>query len=152
MLQTLASDHTGFSLRQKKLYAKVDELVPGQSALETMLPMLYSEGVRKNRLSLNRFVEVSSTTPAKIFGLYPEKGTIAVGSDADLMVFDPLKPVTIRQRDLHSRQDWEIFEGFQVVGWPVMTFSRGDLIVENGKVLAEPGRGRLIKRRHFSQP
>lgn len=151
VLQTLASDHTGFSMRQKKLYSKVDELVPGQSALETMLPMLYSEGVRKNRLSLNRFVDVTATTPAKIFGLYPEKGTIAVGSDADLMVFDPLKPVTIRQRDLHSRQDWEIFEGFQVVGWPVMTFSRGDLIVENGKVLAEPGRGRLLKRRHFTQ-
>ena len=112
--------------------------------------MLYSEGVRKGRLSLNRFVEVSATKPAQLFGLYPQKGTIAVGSDADITVFDPEKPVTIRQSDMHSNQDWELHEGFEVTDWPAMTISRGDIIVENGKVNAEPGRGKLVKRRTYT--
>ena len=152
VLQTLATDHTSFSMAQKKVNKKVEDLVPGMSALETMLPMLYSEGILKNRLKLNRFVDVTATAPAKLFGLYPQKGTIAVGSDADILVFDPKKPVTIRQKDLHSRQDWELFEGFKVTGWPVMTLSRGEVIVENGKFLGEPDRGRLIKRRTFTTP
>ena len=83
-------------------------------------------------------------------GMYPQKGTIAVGSDADIMVFDTEKPVTIRQSDMHSNQDWELHEGFEVTGWPTMTVSRGDVIVENGKVLAEPGRGKLVKRRTYT--
>ena len=128
----------------------MDELLPGMSNLETVLPMLYSEGVRKGRLSLNRFVEVSATKPAQLFGLYPQKGTIAVGSDADITVFDPQKPVTIRQSDMHSNQDWELHEGFEVTGWPAMTISRGDIIVENSKVNAEPGRGKLVKRRTYT--
>ena len=150
VLQTLATDHVGWNMKQKKTGTTVDELLPGMSNLETVLPMLYSEGVRKDRLSLNRFVEVSATNPAKLFGMYPRKGTIAVGSDADIAVFDPEKPVTIRQRDMHSKQDWELHEGFKVTGWPVMTISRGDIIVENGRVHAEPGRGKLIKRRTYT--
>ena len=150
VLQTLATDHVGWNMKQKKAGTTVDELLPGMSNLETVLPMLYSEGVRKGRLSLNRFVEVSATNPAKLFGMYPRKGTIAIGSDADIAVFDPDKPVTIRQRDMHSKQDWELHEGFAVTGWPVMTISRGDIIVENGKVNAEPGRGKLIKRRTYT--
>ncbi len=150
VLQTLATDHTSFSMAQKKKHKKVEDLVPGMSALETMLPMLYSEGVLKNRLKLNRFVDVTATAPAKLFGLYPQKGTIAVGSDADILVFDPKKPVTIRQQDLHSRQDWELFEGFKVTGWPAMTISRGEIIVENGKFLGQAGRGKLIKRKTFT--
>ncbi len=150
VLQTVATDHVGWNMKQKKTGATVDELLPGMSNLETVLPMLYSEGVRAGRLSLNRFVEVSSTNPAKLFGMYPQKGTIAVGSDADIAVFDPEKPVVIRQRDMHSRQDWELHEGFEVTGWPVMTLSRGEIIVDDGKVLAEPGRGRLVKRRTYT--
>jgi dihydropyrimidinase len=115
-----------------------------------MVPMLFSEGVRKGRLSLQRFVAVTATNPAKIFGLYPQKGTIAVGSDADIVVFDPEKKVTIRHKDMHSKQDWELHEGFQVTGWPLMTLSRGEVVMENGKVLARPGRGRLLKRKKFA--
>jgi len=151
VLQTVATDHVGWSMAQKKRYETVDELVPGMSALETLLPMLYSEGVRKNRISANRFVEISATNPAKLFGLYPQKGTIAVGSDADIMVLDPDLEKTIQQTDMHSNQDWEIFEGFKVTGWPVMTLSRGEVIVDNGKVLAKAGRGKLIKRKKFTQ-
>jgi dihydropyrimidinase len=120
------------------------------SNLETILPMLYSEGVGKGRLSLNRFVEVISTNPAKLFGLYPQKGTIAIGSDADILIFDPKKEVTIRHRDMHSRSDYELYEGFQVTGWPTMTLSRGEMIVENGKVLGSSGRGKLLRRKKFS--
>lgn len=150
VLQTVATDHVGWSLEQKKSRVKADELVPGMANLETVLPMLYSEGVRKGRLSLNRFVEVISTNPAKLFGLYPQKGTIAIGSDADIVVLDPEKNVTIRSRDLHSKTGWELHEGFEVTGWPVMTLSRGEVIVENRKVTAHPGRGRLVKRKKFS--
>ena len=150
VLQTVATDHVGWNMKQKKASVTVDELLPGMSNLETVLPMLYSEGVRQGRLSPHRFVDVSATKPAKLMGMYPQKGTIAVGSDADVMVFDPEKPVTIRQRDMHSKQDWELHEGSEVTGWPALTISRGDIIVENGKVNAEPGRGKLVKRRTFT--
>lgn len=150
VLQTLATDHIGWTLEQKKSRQKVDELIPGMANLETMVPMLFSEGVRKGRLSLQRFVAVVATNPAKIFGLYPQKGTIAVGSDADIVIFDPEKRVTIRQKDMHSRQDWELHEGFQVTGWPVLTLSRGEVVMESGKVLGKPGRGRLLKRKKFA--
>ncbi len=150
VLQTVATDHVGWNMKQKKASVTVDELLPGMSNLETVLPMLYSEGVREGRLSPHRYVDVSATQPAKLMGMYPQKGTIAVGSDADVTVFDPDKPVTIRQRDMHSKQDWELHEGFEVTGWPTMTISRGDIIVENGKVNAEPGRGKLVKRRTYT--
>ena len=150
VLQVVATDHVGWNKKQKTAGTTVDELLPSMSNLETVLPMLYSEGVRKGRLSLNRFVEVSATKPAQLFGLYPQKGTIAVDSDVDITVLDPEKPVTIHQSDMHSNQDWELHEGFEVTGWPAMTISRGDIIVENSKVNAEPGRGKLVKRRTYT--
>lgn len=150
VLQTVATDHIGWTMEQKKSRKKVDELIPGMANLETLIPMLYSEGVRKGKLSINRFVAVSSTNPAKIMGLYPQKGTIAVGSDADIIVFDPDKEVTIRGEDMHSNQDWELHEGFEVTGWPAMTLSRGEVIAENGKLIGERGRGRLVKRKKFA--
>lgn len=149
-LQTVATDHCGWNLTQKKAKQRVEDLLPGMSNLETILPMLYSEGVGKGQLSLNRFVEVISTNPAKLFGLYPQKGTIAVGSDADIVVLDPKKEVTIRHRDMHSRSDYELYEGFRVTGWPTQTLSRGEVIVDNGKVLGQGGRGKLLKRGKFT--
>jgi dihydropyrimidinase len=150
VLQTVATDHIGWTMKQKKKHTKVDELIPGMANLETVIPMLYSEGVRKKRLSLQRFVAVTAANPAKLMGLYPRKGTIAVGSDADIVVFDTEKRVTIRHQDLHSNQGWELHEGFEVTGWPVMTLSRGEVIVENGKVLGQAGRGKLLKRKRFA--
>jgi dihydropyrimidinase len=149
-LQTVATDHCGWNLAQKKAKQRVEDLLPGMSNLETIMPMLYSEGVGKGRLSLNRFVDVISTNPAKLFGIYPQKGTIAVGSDADIVIFDPKKQVTIRHRDMHSRSDYELYEGFQVTGWPTHTLSRGEVIVENGNVLGSSGRGKLLRRSRFS--
>ena len=150
VLQTLATDHIGWTMEQKTSRSEVDELIPGMANLETMIPMLYSEGVRKGRLSLQRFVAVTATNPAKIFGLYPQKGAIAVGSDADIVVFDPDREVTIHHQDMHSKQDWELHEGFEVTGWPTMTLSRGEVIMDNGRVLGEAGRGRLLKRKKFA--
>jgi dihydropyrimidinase len=148
-LQTVATDHCGFKLAQKKSQERVDMMLPGMSNLETMLPVLYSEGVGRGRLTLNRFVEVISTNPARLFGLYPQKGTIAAGSDADIVIFDPKKRVTIRQPEMQSRSDYDIFEGFEVTGWPSLVLSRGETIVENRRLLAKPGRGRLVKRSRF---
>jgi len=149
-LQTVATDHCGFNLEQKKTGKTVDELLPGFPNLETELSMLYSEGVRKGRLSLQRFVQVTSTNPAKLFGIFPQKGTIAVGSDADIAIFDTNKNVTIEHKNMHSNADYEPHEGFKVTGWPVQVLSRGEVVVENGKVLGQAGRGKLLKRSRFT--
>ena len=151
VLQTIATDHDGWSLQQKKTFDKVDEILAGMAGLETMVPLLYSQGVLKNRLDINRMVEVTATNPARLFGLFPRKGTISIGSDADIAVFDPNVKKTIRAQEMHSAADWDPFEGWEVEGWPRMTLSRGEVIVDNGKVLARPGRGELLRRNRFSE-
>ena len=151
VLQTVATDHDGWSFQQKKSFERVDEILAGMAGLETMVPLLYSQGVLKKRLSLNRMVEVTATNPARLFGLYPRKGTIQIGADADIVAFDPKARKTIRAEDLHSAADWDPFEGWEVEGWPRMTLSRGEVVVDRGQVLARPGRGRLLKRDRFSE-
>ncbi len=151
VLQTVATDHDGWSAQQKHSAEAVDEILAGMAGLETMVPLLYSQGVRGGRLSLQRMVEVTATNPARLFGLYPQKGWIGIGADADIVVFDPNADKTIRAKDMHSAADWDPFEGLEITGWPRMTLSRGEIIVERGKVLATPGRGRLLKRNRFSE-
>jgi dihydropyrimidinase len=108
--------------------------------------VLFSEGVRKGRLSLSRFVEVTSTNAAKLFGLYPRKGTIAVGSDADLVVWDPeLRRPVVGAQGL-SRAGYSLYEGWDVVGAPAQTISRGEVVYSEGAVVAGQGRGRLVGR------
>jgi len=111
-----------------------------------MLPMLHSEGVRKGRISLGRLVEVLSTNVAKLFGLYPRKGTIAVGSDADLVVFDPDLTRTIDAAMLHSNADYSVYEGWEVTGWPIVTIRRGEIVFADGRILGQPGSGELVRR------
>jgi len=96
---------------------------------------------------LNQFVRLTSTNSARLFGLYPEKGTIVVGSDADLVVFDPDRKVTVTRELLHQNVDHTPYEGFSVRGWPAVTISRGEVVFENGQVLGRPGRGRFVKRK-----
>ena len=151
VLQTVATDHDGWSRQQKHTFDRVDEVLAGMAGLETMVPLLYSQGVLKKRLTLNRMVEVTATNPARLFGLYPRKGTIMIGADADIVAFDPNVRKVIRAEDMHSAADWEPFEGWEVEGWPRMTLSRGEVVVDNGKVRARPGRGRLLKRGKFSE-
>ncbi len=151
VLQTVATDHDGWSFQQKKTFDKVDEILAGMAGLETMVPLLYSQGVLKRRLSLNRMVEVTATNPARLFGLYPRKGTIQAGADADIVAFDLDARKVVRADEMHSAADWDPFEGWEVQGWPRLTLSRGEVVVEGGKVLARPGRGRLLKRDRFSE-
>jgi dihydropyrimidinase len=150
-LQVVSTDHCPFCMKgQKELgrgdFAKIPNGMPG---IETRLYLLW-EGVREGRISMNRFVEITSTAPAKIFGLYPRKGTIAVGTDADLLVWDPEKEHVLSQKTLHMRVDYSPFEGRKVVGAPSAVLSRGETIVRDGKFLGRPGRGRFLKRGTFA--
>jgi len=150
-VQVVATDHVAWmanaKLNAQHTFATVE---PGVPNLETLMPMLYSEGVRSGRLSLERFVELTATNPARIMGLYPRKGTLSVGSDADLAIWDPTHSRTIRAAEMHSASDFDIFEGTTVVGWPILTLSRGDVVFESGKATERAGRGRLLHRNPFT--
>ena len=100
----------------------------------------------KGRITLNQFVSLTATEPAKIFGLYPRKGTIAVGADADLTIWDRDKEVEIRAADLHDAMDYTPYEGMTVTGWPDVVVSRGEIVCTNGELTASPGRGQFLRR------
>jgi dihydropyrimidinase len=146
-LDTVGTDHIPHA-RAAKLAPGLtfDRIPPGVSNLETLLPMLYSEGVRQGRLTLERLVEVLATAPARIAGMYPRKGVIAVGSDADLVVFDPEARRTIRATELHSACDYDPYEGWDVTGWPEIVVSRGEIVFDRGDLRADAGRGTLVRR------
>ncbi|MEN2673885.1 dihydropyrimidinase [Herbaspirillum huttiense] len=116
----------------------------GTPGLETRMPILFSEGVGKGRIDLNRFVALTATDPAKMYGLYPRKGTIAIGSDADIAVWDPHRQVTVSNSMLHHDVDYTPYEGMQLTGWPVLTLSRGEIVWRDGEVLGTPGRGQFL--------
>jgi dihydropyrimidinase len=124
-------------------FTKVPNGVP---SLELRMPLLFSEGVRTGRIGLERFVDLTAANPARLYGLYPRKGCIQVGSDADLAVWDPEREVTVTQGVLHDRMDYTPFEGMVVRGWPVVTISRGAVIWMDGEVRGEAGRGRFVHR------
>jgi dihydropyrimidinase len=151
-LQVVSTDHCPFCMKgQKELgkdsFAKIPNGMPG---IETRLYLLWDGGVRAGRISMNRFVEITSTSPAKIFGLYPKKGTIAVGADADLLVWDGEKEHTLSQKTLHMRVDYSPFEGQKVKGMATHVLSRGKVVVEGGKYVGKAGDGRFVKRSTFS--
>ena len=149
--QVFSSDHapyrydeTGkFHAGPNPTFKKIANGVPG---LEVRMPLLFSEGVRKGRLSLNAFVALTSTNPAKIYGLHPRKGTIAVGSDADLALWDPDWERTITLSMLHDNMDYSPYEGRQVTGWPRTVISRGRVIVDNEALFADRGSGHFLER------
>jgi dihydropyrimidinase len=114
--------------------------------LETRLPILFSEGVVKGRIDLQKFVALSATNPARLFGLHPKKGTIAVGADADIAIWNPERKVTIRNAALHHQVDYTVYEGVEVTGWPEITLSRGKVICREGEIIANPGHGRFLPR------
>lgn len=146
-VHALGSDHAPWSLADK-IDPALDVVTARQGVadLETMVPMLFSEGVRAGRVSPSRFVSLISAAPARLFGLYPRKGTIAVGSDADLLVLDPQLCRRIDGRGMQSRAGYSVYDGREVHGWPRFTVSRGDVVLEDGEVLAAPGRGRWVRR------
>ncbi len=147
-LDVVATDHCPWMYETQKSRGKSRfDLIPGGIAgVETRASLLFCEGVNKGRLTLERFVEVLSTNPARIFGLYPRKGTIAPGSDADLVIFDPLATGTIEQSKLHQHVDYTVFEGWPLLGQPVLTLSRGRVVARNGQFVGEVGHGRFVAR------
>ncbi|MGF7009157.1 dihydropyrimidinase [Aminobacter sp. BE322] len=145
-----SSDHAPFRYDDPRGKKPGGEEVPfsyipnGIPGLETRLPLLFSGGVGTGRISVNQFVALTSTNPAKLFGLHPRKGTIAIGSDADMAIWDPERQVVIRNEDLHHAVDYTPYEGQLVKGWPVTTLVRGKIVAQDGKVLAQAGHGRFL--------
>lgn len=147
-VHTVCTDHAPWSLADKlDPTLTVTTARPGTENLQVMLPLLYSEGVRTGRISLSRFVEVLSTNVAKLFGLFPQKGTIAVGSDADIVVFDPELTRTIDASMLKSNADYSVYQDWPVTGWPVVTVRRGEVVFSNDEIIGRPGSGKIVRRR-----
>jgi len=147
-LQVVSTDHCPFCFEDQKALGKDDftKIPNGGPGIENRLQLLHHHGVGLGNLSLNRFVELVSTAPARIFGMYPKKGVLAPGSDADLVLWDPNVGHTISAATHHMRVDYSMFEGFHVKGNARDVYSRGELIVSGGKFIAKPGRGQYLKR------
>jgi dihydropyrimidinase len=147
-LQVVSTDHCPFCFADQKMLGKDDftKIPNGGPGIENRLQLIHHYGVGQGKLSLNRFVEITSAAPARIFGMYPKKGTIAVGSDADIVVWDPNAEHLISAATHNMRCDFSMFEGYKVKGNARQVFSRGELIVEGGKFLGKPGRGEYLKR------
>jgi len=150
-LQVVSTDHCPFNFKgQKEMgrgnFAAIPNGAPG---IEHRPPLLFSEGVNKKRITLNRFVDLVSTSPAKLFGLFPEKGTVAVGSDADLVLFDPKAPFKISASTQHQNVDYSPYEGFKGKGVAKVVIANGQVIVRDGEFLGKPGAGRFLKRKPF---
>ena len=155
LFDVVSSDHAPFRYEDskgKQLHGKgaafryVPNGIPG---LETRMPLLFSEGVGKGRLDLCRFVELTATRPAWMYGLYPRKGTIAVGADADIVVWDPDLETTVTNANLHHNVDFTPYEGMVLAGWPETVLSRGEVVCHAGTLKVEKGRGRFL---HCDQP
>lgn len=146
-----SSDHAPFrydDVKGKKANgekARFSQIPNGIPGVETRLPLLFSEGVGKGRISLTRFVELTSTGPAKMYGLYPRKGTIGIGSDADLTIWNRQMQMTITNDKLHHNVDYTPYEGRQVTGWPETVISRGEIVISGGVLTAKEGRGAFLK-------
>src|SRR5438067_3219963 len=151
-LQVVSTDHCPFCFKEQKEMGKGDftKIPNGGPGIEHRMSLVYSGGVAAGKFSANRFVEIVSTTPAKLFGLYPRKGTIAVGSDADLVIFDPTKKETISAKTHHMRVDYSMFEGITITGVPEVVMSRGQVIVENGEWRGRAGAGNFLKRAQYA--
>ena len=151
-LDLVASDHAPYRLRDPKgkmvhgEWAPFTKIPNGMPGLELRMPLVYSAGVRTGRITLAQFVALTATNPARIHGLYPCKGTIAPGSDADLAIWDTGLERVVAQADLHDAMDDSPFEGRAVTGWPVTTIARGEVVWHEGQVTGEPGRGRFVPR------
>lgn len=154
-LQVVSTDHCPFCFnenpygiqRSKQLGHDNFERIPnGAPGVEFRIPLLFEGGVNADRISLNRFVQLTATAPAKMFGLFPRKGTIAVGSDADIMLFDPQKPHILSASTHHSNADYSLYEGRQITGKVEKVFLRGDMIVDGDRWLGHPGKGQFLKR------
>ena len=147
----LGSDHAPFTRAQKTDPAvlSIATHLAGMSDLQFMLPMYFSEGVHKRQLSLTRFVETTSTNAARIFGMYPQKGVIQKGSDADIVIWDPRRQGSVTADADLSNADYSVYEGWKVTGWPVTTIRRGEIVYDAGSVVGRAGTGRMVSRERW---
>lgn len=147
------TDHVGYT-RAEKMDPEnsITNRRSGANYLQDQLPLMYSDGVRKGRITLEKMVAVSSANPAKLFGIYPRKGVIAVGSDADVVIWDPNLTKKIKDEDILSNGHFSIFAGWDVTGWPIVTIRRGEVVYQNGRILARAGSGQVIPRQHWQKP
>ncbi|MFM2478879.1 dihydropyrimidinase [Celerinatantimonas sp. MCCC 1A17872] len=149
-----SSDHAPYRFDETgKLYHGTDvtfkQIANGMPGIELRLPLLFSEGVNKGRMSIHQFVSLTSTNAAKTFGMFPQKGTIAVGSDADIAIWEPAKKQTVSVENQHDNMDYTPFEGWELTGWPTTVLSRGEVIVADGELKAPIGRGQFVARRRL---
>ena len=152
-LSAISTDHCAFLWDGQKSIGRDDfsKIPNGGPGIENRLQMIHHFGVGDGHITLNRMVELLATNPAKLFGLYPRKGTLAVGSDADIVVFDPNKKVTLSAKTHHSKVDYNLFEGTEVVGSPEVVLLRGNILVENDTLVASPGIGKYVARAKFGE-
>ena len=153
-LQVVSTDHCPFCFKDQKELGKDDfsKIPNGGPGVEHRMSLVYNGGVASGRISVNRFVEITSTSPARIFGLFPRKGTIAVGSDADIVIFDPNEEMTISAKTHHMNVDYSCYEGMRVKGVTKTVLSRGRVVIDEGKYAGKPGQGQFLKRGLFNSP
>ena len=152
LVQVVATDHCPFMLDQKLMGKDDFSKIPnGHPAIENRMELLYSEGVSKNKITLNKYVEVTSTNVAKIFGMFPKKGTISIGSDADIVIMDPSEQHTLSAKTHHMNVDYSGYEGWNITGKVKTVLLRGKVAIDNNKCFVEKGYGKFIKRNKVSQ-
>jgi dihydropyrimidinase len=151
VLSAVSSDHAPFNLATQKTLGRDDfSLIPnGAPGVENRLQMLHHFGVRTGRMTLSKWVELCATNPARLFGLFPRKGTLGIGSDADIVVWDPEKAVTLSAATHHSSIDYNLFEGTEVIGSPEVVLLRGQVVIDGDQLVAAPGVGRFLPRARF---
>ena len=151
IIDVVATDHCPFDFKLKKQLASRDfsKCPGGICGVETRIPLIFSKGIQENKITLQQFVKITAENPAKIMGLYPEKGVIAKGSDADIIILDPKQTITISKKMLHENVDYSPYEGFTVSGWPALTMVRGSVIVKDKVFTGKKGFGKFIKRKRF---
>lgn len=150
-IATVATDHCNFSQQQREAIAGGDfsRCPNGLPGVENRLALLYSHGVATGRITPQQFVALTSTRPAQLFGLCPRKGTLQIGADADLVLFDPQRTVTLHHAEMHDNGDYSPYEGMVCHGWPVMTLSRGEIVCRDGEFTGHAGHGRFLRRAPF---
>lgn len=151
-LQVISTDHCPFCFKEQKELGRDDftKIPNGGPGVEHRMSLIYNGGVAGGKISLNRFVELTSTSAAKLFGLFPRKGTIAIGSDADIVIFDPNEEMTLSVETHHMNVDYSAYEGMKVRGVTKTVLSRGRIVIDDGKYIGKPGDGEFLKRSTFS--
>jgi dihydropyrimidinase len=151
-LTLISTDTCTFNTKQKAMWEGDFTKIPyGMPGVETLVPSVYTEGVLTNRFDINHFIKLISTNPAKLMGLYPKKGTLDAGSDADIIVVDPQRKHTIDWREMATNCDWSPFQGMKMAGFPETTISRGKVVVRNGEFVGSRGHGRFVKRQPWGE-